>query len=157
MTEAEQLHAWFLGDAAAVQLARDLAEVSQLADDLVDRDHGHALDDRRRIACRLLHLALIQIPANPVFTRFQAWLAPLLSDAVLAWDAATELERRDDETARVYAFVWRDQLERVVVQLAALIGGLEHARQVQREAFDYFRFEHPDGQTFIDWRAESMK
>lgn len=156
-TEADKLRAWFLGDEAAARLFLDLFEASQLADDLVDQDQGHNLADRRRLACRLLHLVLVGIPANAFFNTYRGWLCPLLSDAILAWDWSTAAELALNETTRAWAFVERDRLERAIVQAAFLIGGLEHARTVQEEVFHYFRFEHPDGQTFVDYCAEVAK
>lgn len=152
--EADKLRAWFQGNEAAVRLFTDLADVSQLADDLVDQDQGHNLDDRRGLAVRLLHLCLVSIPANPFFMKFQGWLAPLISDAIMAWDWATSVERGGDETTLAFSFAQRDRIERAIVQAAMLIGGVEHARTVQGELFAYLRFEHPGAQTFADYCAE---
>lgn len=149
--EADKLREWFQGDEAATRLFMDLGEVSQLADDLVDRDKGHALDDRRRLATRLLQLAIITIPANEFFRRFQGWLAPVLLDAVLAWDLSTSLEKSPRNSCRAFAYAYRDQIERAIVQAALLTGGLDHARRVQGEIFEFFRFDHADGQTFTDY------
>lgn len=153
-TEAERLAEWFQGNADAVALMRDLFRCSQLADDLVDADQGHTLADRRRLGSELLITALVRIPANPAYRLWQGWLAPLIVDAVLAWDLATAMEHDENETTLAFAFVWRDQLERIVTHLAMLIGGQEHGRRVQEEAWSYFRTEHPDGQSWSDWRQE---
>lgn len=157
MTETEKLREWFQGNEDAARLFLELFEVSQIADDLVDSDQGHNLADRRRLACRLLHLVLISIPGNTFFNAYRGWLCPLLSDAILAWDWSTAAELSRSETTRAWAFVERDRLERAIVQAAFLIGGLEHARRVQEEVFQYFRFDHPDGQTFVDYCAEVSK
>lgn len=157
VTEGAKLRQWFKGNEDAARLVENLFEVSQLVDDFVDRDQGHTLGDRRERAARLLHLALIVIPANPFHAKFQGWLAPLLSDAVLAWDMATGLEQGGRDTEKAFAFVYRDQLERMIVQVAQLIGGLDHARLVQEDVFAYFRFEHEDGQTYGAFLMERAK
>jgi hypothetical protein len=157
ISEARKLRAWFLGNEDPVRLVLDLFEVSQLVDDFVDDDQGHDLNDRRAAAVRLLHLALVRIPANPFFDRYKGWLAPLLSDAVLAWDMATDMEKASSQSNLAFAYVYRDQLERLIVQIAQLIGGVGHARQVQGDVFDFFRFQHPDGQTFREFIEEHAK
>lgn len=154
LTEAGHLREWLKGDEDAVQLMLGLFNASQLADDLVDETATRA--QRRAWSCELLILTLVTLPANPAYRRWQGWLAPMIADAVLAWDHATYLEGDTEETGLAFAFAWRDQLERIIVHLALLIGGLEHARMVQEQAWRYFRFEHDDGQTWTAWNLERV-
>lgn len=152
VTINDQLKNWFQGNQDACRLMLDLFEASQLADDLVDLDQIGL--DRAAAASRLLHVCLIGIPGNPFFMKFQGWLSPVISAAVLGWQASTRWETTTDESKLAFAFAYRDLLEVVLVQIAHLIGGQAHAALVQREAFDYFRFVHHDGQAFGAWRAE---
>jgi hypothetical protein len=156
MTEADKVLNWCNGNAEAARLVADLVTVSQIADDLVDMDKpGFAAPgDRAEAMARMLHLCLIAIPANPFFMEKQGWLAPVVSVALIAWQASTRWEREKDETVKAFAFAYRDALELVVVQIAHITGGLTHAMKVNEELFRYVRFLHHDGQAFEDWKNE---
>lgn len=151
MTEAEKILKWCNFNADAARLVSDLFELSQIADDLVDNDKPG--DNSGRMV-RLLHLALISIPANPFHANFKGWLSPMISAALLAWDQANVLEMGGKKTEKAFAFAYRDLLELLLVQVAHLTGGLTHAREAQDEIFRFFRFQHPDGQTFKSYYKE---
>lgn len=153
--ELKKLRAWCLGDEAAVAMLVRLGEISQIADDLVDGDQPTAPSADM---ARLLLLALVDIPNNPFFARYRAYLAPLLTSALLQWDAANDWARDARRESRIYSFVFRCALERCIVASAYLLGGFEHARKVEREMHEYYRYSpDADGQPFEVWEAAEAR
>lgn len=150
--EVEKLHAWCLGDAAAVAMLSRLGEISQIADDFVDGDKP-VLPSADM--ARLLQLALVDIPNNPFYARYRAYLAPLLTSALTQWDAANAWARDARRETRIYSFVFRCALEHLIVASAYLIGGLDHARTVTREVHEFYRYsQDADGQPFEAWAQQ---
>ncbi len=149
--EIENLYRWCQGDEAAVRMLVSLGEVSQIADDFVDGDKPGC--DSAAMS-RLLLLALVNLPNNPFFEKYRAWLAPLLASALLQWDASNGWHRDPRRDTRIYGFVYRCALEKVIVTTAYLIAGFEHARNVEREVHEFYRYSaDADGETFEQWEA----
>lgn len=129
MSELEKLNRWLLGNSEAEMLCRQLANVSQVWDDLIDE--GTA--DHRRINGAFWQ-ALITIPSNLFYRAYFDRLQPILAKAVLDWWTANEIEASEpDETQLAVAYVLRDTVSSVVVQCALILGGAEWATIVNRE------------------------
>lgn len=147
--EQENIKRWCCGDEAAAAMIERLGEVSQIADDFVDRDKPGC--DSAAMA-RLLQLALVEIPNNPFYAKCRGYLAPLLTSALLQWDASNGWQHDARRESRVYGFVYRCALEKVIVATAYLTGGFDHARTVEREVHEFYRYSPlADGETFEHW------
>ena len=149
MTDRDKLHEWFLGDANAIKLGLDIIAVTQLADDFVDGDKDF---DKSACMVKLLHIALVDIPINPFYAVSRQWITPLISSAILAWEQSNRLEQCKSDTELAFAFVYRDLLDLVIVQMALLLGGYEHARKVQQDIYTYVHT--PKEQSFAEWKLE---
>jgi hypothetical protein len=154
--EGEMYLRWTKGNENAVRLISGLALISQIADDFVDGDNSKVTGSflkRSDAMAEMLKATFGDVFANPFFQQFQAVLLPLILSSVTYWDASNHwtISRRVDD--RMFAFVHREALERVVAMIAYLIGGWSHERTVVREMHEYY---HGVGavQTFGQWDAE---
>lgn len=123
------------GDMAAVAFCETLFHISQVWDDLVDRDR----DVPREEVDAAFWNALIAIPNNPFYMQHAAVLQPLMQAAIVDWMDATTLERGTPRE-RTVSYVLRDSLSAIVIHCARLIGGYEWMRSispdVRRELYD---------------------
>jgi hypothetical protein len=151
-TEKIKLRKW-LQDETAVILMEKIFEVSQIADDFVDNDKPI---DRNAEMCRLLHLTMVEIPANPVFMRYQGFIAPVISSAIMQWCASNRLSDSMIEEVRRYAWAIRDAGESVLIAIATAMHGVEAGARVAVECGEHFRVNH-DAETFEDWQGSLNK
>lgn len=124
-TERAALLAALKGDGAALRLCEQLFAVSQVWDDLVDRDKEVAPETVNAA----FWLCLVEIPANPFWRRHEAELRPVLSAFINAWLDASELER-GGRHERTVAFGLRDACAGLVAACARLIGGYGWMREI---------------------------
>jgi hypothetical protein len=150
--EHSRVLAWCKGDRAAADFLMIIGEISQIADDFVDRDVPEDQISGARML-RLLHLALVDLPANPFYARHQAWFRPLFSTSLLIWEATGDWEKSDKPDTRIFAYAYREICEQIFFMAANIIGGMEHARQVVREVHDFYHVEHAED--FKSWEKEN--
>jgi hypothetical protein len=140
--ERENLLTWLRGDEAAVRFVEDVAYVTQVWDDLIDRDKPVS-DDQINGAFERLFIA---VPRNSFYRTYFAELQPLVEQMIVDWHTANALERGTTQD-RMAAWMLRDSLTAVVIRAAILIGGyawgLECAPQIRRfvhdEPFEEYR------------------
>jgi hypothetical protein len=154
--EHELIAKWGCGDGDASALISSLFNASHLADDIVDMDRPEitgTLGRRSAAVAKLLGMVFVEIVGNPFFRRHSNSLTPLIVSALAYWDASNDWLAEDKVETKMFAFVHREALERVLGMIAFLVGGWEHQRAVIREVHELF---HGAGaiQTFEDWRAE---
>ena len=116
------------GDVEAARFVDGLFFVSQVWDDLVDRDREVDPED----VSRAFWLTLAELPANGFYRRHRDDLLPLVRTAMADWLDATTLERGTAHE-RTVAFALRDSLAAVVSACAYLKGGYEWMRRVSPE------------------------
>lgn len=145
--QTQFLHQMLRGNADAVDLVEALAGVSQVLDDLIDKDVEPSPHD----IVAAFWDALVTVPSNPFYQRHVATLQPLIRQTLLDWLAANVLERGDRQ-AQTLAFVLRDSLTGIVHYCALLVGGLEWAIEVGPSIRMYF---HDDG--LEDYLSEREK
>lgn len=139
--EHENLTRWFCGNNEAVRFVRDVAYVTQVWDDLIDRDRP-VTPERINSAFERL---LIGVPRNGFYREFMAELQPLIEQMVVDWYTANSMElgSKQDQMA---AWMLRDSFTAVVVRVAILCGGwawgveqsVEIRRAVHDEPFDEY-------------------
>jgi len=152
MDEGEQLRNWLNGDEAAALLVEKLFALSQIADDFVDDDQEI---NRNKAMCKLLHIAIVEIPSNPAWLQYQNWLLPLISSSIITWGTSNELANDDDEDSRRFAWAIRDIAEQLVHQVALLKNGFDYAQRIAAEVARYYR-TNEDKETFEQWQ-EGLK
>jgi hypothetical protein len=129
---------WALqNDRDAVDLVQRLFRVSQVLDDLVDKDCE--LSDLQVYAA--FFECLVLIPANPAYQKHFPHINPLLGQYLQDWFDATQMERSGIDHHRRVAFGLRSNLGGVVTQLALLIGGFEWMQQVAPAVRDHIHCE----------------
>lgn len=126
--------------APAVAFCEQLFRISQVLDDLIDKDKPVS----EVTITRAFWLALIELPANPFYRQHEPYLRPLMASALQDWTDATTMERAGDEHGKHLAFVLRDQLTAVVIQCAYLIGGYSWMQGVSEHIRRHF---HEDSLT----------
>ena len=153
MNEAEKLEEWFGDDRAALGLIELIFEASQIADDFVDGDKPQ---NKNSEMCRLLHICLVDIPANQAFQQVGAWLWPLLSSSIIQWGASNVNATHENEDVRRFSWAMRDITEQIISQLILVRRGYFHAAAVAPEIARYFRMNE-DGETFEEWQGSINK
>ena len=119
-----RLLAIYGGDKDALQLAKCITLISHFYDDLIDRDKP--LDDAAIHAG--MWQALIELPANPFYCTHIKKLWPLMAGAIFDYRASNDLAKLEEPPrAREIANVTRFSLAVVLIFIAGLCGGQEHA------------------------------
>lgn len=134
MNEQALLNKVLKGDEEAINLMNDLAMVSQVWDDLIDRDKPV---DNRMINEAFLAL-LYCLPRNDFYTQNITELQPVIDSAMIDWFTANELEQCKgseiwDSHEKPMAWCLRDSLASVLICCAKIIGGMDWAISVSLE------------------------
>ena len=124
MNQAELLQYTLQGHEEAIKLINDLSTVSQLWDDLIDRDKPVSNNEINKAFILLLS----DLPRNSFYAKYQLELLPLTEAAILDWLTANTFE--DDPEYHAAASVLRDNLALVIIGSAKIIGGMEWAEKV---------------------------
>lgn len=119
MNERDWLMEVLQGCEPAVQFCLDLAEISQVWDDLIDDGHSDAVN-------HAFIAALVAVPANAFYRAHFDALHPLVTMWCLDYVSSITLEAGNDHE-RSIAFVIRDGYAAIVQQCAVLIGGIGYA------------------------------
>lgn len=153
--EIDKYLEWCKGNEAAVGLISMLGQVSQIADDFVDRDKPRNGEDMTT----LLSLCLVEIPENPFYQAYSSWLRPIFTASLAQWNASNAWAK-GTEQEKVYGFVYRETLEIVIPLVASLIGGRDHGLEVAKEVNSFYHQpggKGYDDETFADWCQEQEK
>lgn len=136
---------WMQGNQAAIDLVYDLANIAHLYDDLIDQDQRV---DQWRVHDAFL-AAMVRVPRNPIFRQFGSELTTLIETSIFNWRAANTLASIDVGNAHV-ADVIRYSFAEIVIYVARLVGGHQHAAtiaadvwaNIRNDTFDGFLKEH---------------
>ena len=127
------------GNTDALAFLEAVTEIAHVWDDLIDRDVQPADEEINN----MMWLALVVLPRNAFYNANFAVLNPVLINAILNWQTATQLERdRAAPTDLPAAFILRSSYVDLIVMTAMLVGGKEHARQM---AIHAHRLWHNEG------------
>jgi len=109
------------GNAAAIECFMLIRDVLHFWDDLIDKDHT--------VSDAYIHgsmfKALVALPTNDFYRRFQDMLQPVLVNAIANWHAANAFEAGEDERLLQIAFVVRSDYANILIQMAYIIGGYD--------------------------------
>lgn len=124
-TDQSVLRDWF-NDEAAIALGEMLADISQIWDDLIDRD----VPVTNSAINTMMRFALIDIPKNSFYQRHFASLHPVMEDRLYTWFDANLLEREGGRTNLQVAYVLRSVITDILIHMTYLEGGLAHRQQM---------------------------
>ncbi|MBB4347945.1 hypothetical protein [Aliirhizobium cellulosilyticum] len=136
-----------LGDESAADFLNQMAEMTRLADDIVDEE-----EHRQRNVCWLLSRAWTVLPFNLFFQRHGIVLGPLLNSIIVRWQQSDEFRLSGDRLKQTFGFVIREDIGTLTIAVASIIGGYEHAKQVADEMFAMCHAT--TGETVEDWVKE---
>jgi hypothetical protein len=123
----EKFLQWALqGHTAAVMLCQRVFKVSQILDDLIDKDKPVSDED----IYKAFFNAMVSIPLNAFYQQHQVYLVPLFNQYLTDWYDATLMERQGDNHFRNVSFATRSNVGSIIGQCAFLIGGLDWQREV---------------------------
>ena len=123
------LHKFFGDDPDAVQLALMLTRISDVWDDLIDKDAEVTPADINN----MMWLALSGVNRNAFFRNHTSELLPLMETSILNWMASDELKANHGQKGVEIANVIRHSLCDLFVHMARIIGGFEWAVSVTPE------------------------
>ena len=113
------------GDESAMTFLNIIAHVSQVWDDLIDKDkpiHDAQINS-------MMWQALIDLNENQFFANHLAQLLPLMKKAIIDWQCANAFEREKDATMFKVSYIKRSCVTDIAIFVAYLCGGLEHSLQ----------------------------
>lgn len=145
MRQREFLSTVLRGHDPAVRFCERVFNISQVVDDLHDKDRAVTGTQRNALIWDMLTLT-----SDPFYRYHFYVLQPMLRTALNDWFDSTQLEQGDHHD-RTLAFVLRDQLTGVVSQCAYLVGGYDWLRQVSVDIRRYFHDE-----TLEDYESEEV-
>ncbi|MCG7931974.1 MAG: hypothetical protein N0E44_18230 [Candidatus Thiodiazotropha lotti] len=121
MNDQELFHSVTNGDESAIAFMQVLSEVSQIWDDLIDRDKDVTNDSINQAFIALIST----IPRNRFYIDNFSEVQPLIEGAILDWLTANEFENEGGDLN--VSFVLRDNLANVLIGVAKILGGMNHA------------------------------
>lgn len=139
---------WTLGNEAAADFLREIADLARIADDVVDKDTG-----RQERVRQLLDRCLLLLPNNAFYRQNAELLAPALNEALVGWQLGDDWRKSDDGKRRLFGFVYRESTDRIAVAVAFIIGGHDHSLRVARELYDICH--QPFTETVEQWSSEA--
>jgi len=140
-SQVDAFFRWSNRNPDAADLMADIHRLSQAIDDLVDGDTPNAVG----LAGSVLSAALIDLPCNPFYRRFENELRPCIKMATLMWQASEDLR----EINPAFGYAWRESTALVLAMIATLAGN--DGRAVLKEIHEYY---HTHGvETFAEWEA----
>lgn len=138
-----------MGNTDAEEYLRLIAKLVYLADSLVDEDLS--FQDKQKYTIHIMHIAMCRMPMNPFYIRYSPSLAPLITSVLVAWEQSDNWKVSGDLKQKIFGFVRRENIDGLVVAVAAIVGGLDHARKVTDLIYEVC---HDTGETLEDWIAE---
>ena len=124
MTEKELLELVLQENQDAIEMMGELAKVSQVWDDLIDRDK-EVTDN----AINAVFISLLStLPRNPFYASHLGELQPLIEGAIIDWLTANDLEQSGD--AGPMSWILRDNLSSIAIGAAKIIGGMPWAIEI---------------------------
>lgn len=120
----------YVGDSEAVEFLELVFDITDVWDDLVDKDREVTESQINNIFTK----CLIRLPGNLFYRQHYAILASQLMLVINAWQDANELEK-GDEADRVYACGLRFLLVQLIATVVNLVKGPDAAREISVAAW----------------------
>jgi hypothetical protein len=139
---------WFGGNQAALDMYAAIVDMSQIWDDLIDRDKP--VSDKAINQAFLT--ALVYLQCNPFYRSIQDQILPMWLTTVSAFETANKFEQDKDEHGLEIAHILRYSGGQIIAYAIHVCVGPEKAREyipemwkiVADERFAQYRKEHLD-------------
>ncbi|WP_062269494.1 hypothetical protein [Endozoicomonas arenosclerae] len=149
--DSEQQHElirfWLDDDASAIDLAYKLISISQVWDDLIDRDkpvNNEAIN-------RMMRFALVEIPKNQFYQTHIQSLHPVMEERLYTWLDANTLEEQGNCRDLRVSYIIRSVITDLIIHLAFLVGGFEWR---QKAAVAIRQAVYRDNESFTEYVQE---
>ncbi len=136
------LREW-IGNEDAFQFLMTVSDITELYDDLIDKD----VDIEPDRVHQVMAMALIGLPSNPFYLKHRIWLTPIMASSINSWRDATELEQ-GTRNERVVAYVIRNLDIQLIQAIIQITRGPEFLRTVSPQLWKMFAAEQDD---FVAW------
>lgn len=143
MNRQELLRLALKNNEHALAMIRDLAHVSQIWDDLIDKDK----EVTPKAINETFIILLSSLPRNPFYQSHLNELQPIIESTIIDWLTANHFE--SEQKMLQLGWALRDNLAAVLICCAKIIGGLEWAIAVAPDVREAVHNE-----TFEDWMNE---
>ena len=138
---------WFGGNTNARDMCITIAAISQVWDDLIDKDEP--------VSDAQIHhaftLALVHLPANPFYQQMQHLIRPMFIASFAEYKVSIGFERNKDEHGLEIAHGLRFKLGSIFTLSVVLCVGEEKAAEYLPEVWKFIMSER-----FDDYRKEHM-
>jgi len=131
--KVERLEYFLKGDRHALLFCLDLLWIAHVWDDLIDKDK--VLSDE--VINQTFLKSLASIPSNPFYQQCQAFLMPMIFNAIVLWLEANELKRGNLDQKAV-AFCLDNAVIEIIHFCILLKGQSEWARENAPEFWQLF-------------------
>jgi hypothetical protein len=112
-------------------------------DDLIDRDKPVKPEENVWFNLNLFQ----QLARNPFYQKNHEFLWPVLVTSGLSWIASEDFKRKENVLEKITAQVLKSEYVNVILAIAFLVGGFEHALAMSRKYREYaFDDEKPQVQ-----------
>jgi len=145
-TEQHKMLEWSRGNHEAAAFISTIAKVSQDADDIADGDGNAILD--------VVSGLLVATSVNRFYLDNREMLSGLLFSSLIMWAASNKFGTSENETTRIYGFVYREILEQIIPVISMLCGATIHeAVAVAADVHEYYH-QKMKQDTFREWEKE---
>ncbi|HPA76627.1 MAG TPA: hypothetical protein PLT33_11870 [Deltaproteobacteria bacterium] len=145
--EHEFISKVLMGNEDAIRFANELFFVSQIWDDMIDKDPAPSEENINR----MMWVVLIELPLNPFYHANFAHLIPCMKSAIRDWLDANDFEKEARENPHDAcgmelrtAYIIRDTIGTILSEMAYIIGGYDWMRQVSPEVRKWVHDEDYD-------------
>lgn len=146
MDQKELLELACMGNTSAISFLETVGAITQVWDDLIDRDKPVSDYDINEafMGC------LINIPRNPFYRENFLDLQPVIEHVILQWITSASIEKSGVESLLPITFVTRGAFNDLITRCAMIIGGQDHAQSV---AVTVMNFSFHD-EVYAEYEAE---
>ena len=114
----------FKQDPFAIKFIRQIFYVSELWDDLIDKDKDRSNNE----ITDAFRIALCELPMNPFYRANIGILGPVIQNVCVAYDVANQIEAGDSKRKEV-AFWLRNGIFLIILTCIDIIGGPDWVRE----------------------------
>ena len=137
---------WFNGNKYGLEIYNFFVELAHTWDDLVDKDKEVSEAEINRA----FYIALVGLPANPLYAQIQNQVLPLWITVINAYAVANSYERAKDDHGLEVGHSLRYAAGNIISYIVFICNGAEKAAQIMPEVwknivserFDDYRKEH---------------
>lgn len=140
-----RLLTWFGGDQTALAFLYSISRITELWDDLIDKDKPVTPEQINDA----MFDALVALPCNPFYAKHRTYLTPLMIAAISSWQDANTLSK-GTRNQRALAYTLRNMDVQIILAIITLTRGRDTARALGPEIWTYFAAEQDD---FDAWMA----